>query len=385
MSNGSGKEVIKISPEVEGMQLGHPNFIGCYKKVVAKIGTEAALRLYDGMSEGKSAFICASDPRLDSFSVRWTLPRLKEIVEAGYLTRNQVLHRDMERNARYDDYYYDEWDRAEFYGPKDTVTYARWLYNRYGAGKVAKQFHVSPDFAEALGNSDLPGGIKVASLEGKVENIDAIEERIEDRHAAAFMNAEQLADFRKNGSRKLKVRMNRLMDHPEIYVLKKLLEAEEFSIAAKECIYKYRDYNYGKKSERLKEAIEKLPDTTKERLQTIIGSMVVPGTTVNTDDSKSYNGLNIKGYTHNVVNHSAKQYVDGMAYTNSIESVWSVLKRGFYGTFHKFSIKHLQRYVDEFDFRLNDGNVKIPTDERINSVICGCWGKIMPYKTLKII
>ena len=254
MSNGSGKEVIKISPEVEGMQLGHPNFIGCYKKVVAKVGTEAALRLYDGMSEGKSAFICASDPRLDSFSVRWTLPRLKEIVEAGYLTRNQVLHRDMERNARYDDYYYDEWDRAEFYGPKDTVTYARWLYNRYGAGKVAKQFHVSPDFAEALGNSDLPGGIKVASLEGKVENIDAIEERIEDRHAAAF-----------------------------------------------------------------------------------------------------------------------------------IESVWSVLKRGFYGTFHKFSIKHLQRYVDEFDFRLNDGNVKIPTDERINSVICGCWGKIMPYKTLKII
>ena len=55
MSNGSGKEAIKISPEVEGMRLGHPNFIGCYKKVVAKVGTEAALRLYDGMSEGKSA------------------------------------------------------------------------------------------------------------------------------------------------------------------------------------------------------------------------------------------------------------------------------------------------------------------------------------------
>ena len=67
MSNSSGKEAIKISPEVEGMQLGHPNFIGCYKKVVAKVGTEAALHLYDGMSEGKSAFICASDPRLDEF------------------------------------------------------------------------------------------------------------------------------------------------------------------------------------------------------------------------------------------------------------------------------------------------------------------------------
>ena len=141
------------------------------------------------------------------------------------------------------------------------MTYARWLFTRYGADGIADHFHVDKHFAWCLGNSDLPGGIKVASLEGKVENIDAIEERIEDRHAAAYMNAEQLADFRKNGSRKLKVRMNRLMDHPEIYVLKKLLEAEEFSITAKECIYKYRDYNYGKKSERLKEAIEKLPDT----------------------------------------------------------------------------------------------------------------------------
>lgn len=259
--SSSGKEAIKISPEVEGMQLGHPNFIGCYKKVVAKVGTEAALRLYDGMTEGKSSFICASDPRLDSFSVRWTLPRLKEIVEAGYLTRNQVLHRDMEKNSRYDDYYYDDWERDEFYGPKDTVTYARWLYNSYGVGKVAKQFHVSTDFAEALGNSCIPGSIKVVQLEGRISEIDAIEERLEERHCAAFENQCNLEEFRSHGSRKLKVRMNRLMDHPEIYVLKKLLEAEEFSITAKECIYKYRDYNYGKKSERLKEAIEKLPDT----------------------------------------------------------------------------------------------------------------------------
>lgn len=178
MGNHSGKDVIKISPEVEGMQLGNPNFISCYKKVVAKVGTEAALRLYDGMTEGKSVFICASDPRLDSFSVRWTLPRLKEIVEAGYLTRSQVLHRDMEKNSRYDAdaYYYDDWERDEFYGPKDTVTYARWLYNRYGAGKVAKQFHVSPDFAEALGNSDLPGGIKVASLEDYQGRIQAFQD-----------------------------------------------------------------------------------------------------------------------------------------------------------------------------------------------------------------
>jgi hypothetical protein len=39
--------------------------------------------------------------------------------------------------------------------------------------------------------------------------------------------------------------------------------------------------------------------------------------------------------------------VDGMAHTNGIESVWAVLKRGFYGVYHQFSEKHLQRYVDE--------------------------------------
>lgn len=259
MGNHSGKDVIKISPEVEGMQLGNPNFISCYKKVVAKVGTEAALRLYDGMTEGKSAFICASDPRLDSFSVRWTLPRLREIVEAGYLTRGQVQQHEMAKNN--DDYYYDDWDRDEFYGPKDTVTYARWLYNRYGAGKVAKQFHVSTDFADALGNSSIPGGIKVVSLEGSISEIEEIEERIEERHCAAFENQCNLEEFRKHGSRKLKVRMNRLMDYKEIFILKKLLEAEEFNITAKECYYKYVDYHYDKKSERLLEAIEKLKET----------------------------------------------------------------------------------------------------------------------------
>jgi DUF2075 family protein len=41
-----------------------------------------------------------------------------------------------------------------------------------------------------------------------------------------------------------------------------------------------------------------------------------------------------------------------------IESVWALLKRGYHGVFHHFSDKHIGRYVDEFVFRLNDGNVK---------------------------
>jgi hypothetical protein len=258
----SRREQITIAKSVADMGLGEPQYIGTYRKVVESVGKDEALRLYSGMSPEKSDFICSCGEKLDGLSVRWKLDALKDRYLNGGVMR---LPREKKKKPDpepwdCDDRFYD-YDYDDFYGPKDTVTYARWLFNRYGADGIADHFHVDKHFAWRLGNSDLPGGIKVASLEGKVENIDAVEERIEDRHAAAFMNAEQLADFRKNGSRKLKVRMNRLMDHPEIYVLKKLLEAEEFSITAKECIYKYRDYNYGKKSERLKEAIGKLPDT----------------------------------------------------------------------------------------------------------------------------
>ena len=262
----SPKDKIRIDDSVKDMGFGEPQFIGTYWKVVEAAGKEEAMRLYAGMTPEKSDYICGNAVReyeasMSRLSVRWKLDRLVEMVaNGGHLPEN--MKKKKRKEVLYDfvrDRFFGEDD--DFYGPKDTVTYARWLFNRYGEEAIVRQFHVPCDFAWRLGNSDLPGGIKVASLEGKVENIDAVEERIEDRHAAAFMNAEQLADFRKNGSRKLKVRMNRLMDHPEIYVLKKLLEAEEFSITAKECIYKYRDYNYGKKSERLKEAIEKLPDT----------------------------------------------------------------------------------------------------------------------------
>ena len=54
------------------------------------------------------------------------------------------------------------------------------------------------------------------------------------------------------------------------------------------------------------------------------------------------------------INHSAKEFVRGMASTNGMESFWAMLKRGYQGTFHKFSEKHLARYVGEFAGRHND-------------------------------
>ena len=68
-----------------------------------------------------------------------------------------------------------------------------------------------------------------------------------------------------------------------------------------------------------------------------------------TDEHGAYQGLP----NHQTVKHSVGEYVDGMAHTNGIESFWSLLKRGYKGTYHKMSAKHLQRYVNEFSGRHN--------------------------------
>jgi transposase-like protein len=87
-------------------------------------------------------------------------------------------------------------------------------------------------------------------------------------------------------------------------------------------------------------------------------------------------------YSHRTVNHSAKQFVDGMAHTNSIESVWAVLKRGFYGTYHSFSRKHLNRYVSEFTFRLNEGNCRNSTIDRIDAFLAKAQSARLTYRAL---
>jgi hypothetical protein len=68
--------------------------------------------------------------------------------------------------------------------------------------------------------------------------------------------------------------------------------------------------------------------------------------------------------------------------TNSIESVWAVLKRGLHGVYHHASPKHLDRYVQEFTFRLNDGNVKRHTMDRLDSFITATSGMRLTYERL---
>ncbi|HEV2301824.1 MAG TPA: IS1595 family transposase [Stellaceae bacterium] len=109
---------------------------------------------------------------------------------------------------------------------------------------------------------------------------------------------------------------------------------------------------------------------------------VEEGATIHSDESRDYLGLRHLGYDHETVKHRAGEYSRDGVSTNSIESVWAVLKRGIYGTFHHVSPKHLGRYIDEFTFRLNEGNVKQHTLQRLESFVDGTAGRRLTYKDL---
>lgn len=92
----------------------------------------------------------------------------------------------------------------------------------------------------------------------------------------------------------------------------------------------------------------------KEIILPIIGSSVILGATIFTDEYKGYRDLTVLGYDHATVNHSKYQWAKGAVCTNSIEGFWSNLKKSLAGTHTHVSAKYLQNYLNEFNFRHNN-------------------------------
>ena len=109
----------------------------------------------------------------------------------------------------------------------------------------------------------------------------------------------------------------------------------------------------------------------------LIEKNVEKGSYLMTDDARIYEAS--RGYIHRIVNHSAKQYVNGMAHTNTIEGFWSHFKRGIDGIYHQISFKHLQRYAHEFSLRYNSR--KFSESGRFNMVLANMVGRLT-YKEL---
>lgn len=120
-----------------------------------------------------------------------------------------------------------------------------------------------------------------------------------------------------------------------------------------------------------------IPGTNAKVLQAFISSNVQTGSTVYTDEHSSYVGI---PFNHLSVSHSAREYVNGMAHTNGIESFWALLKRGYYGVYHYMSVKHLPRYINEFSNRHNTADLS--TMDFIGATVARISGRRLTYKEL---
>ncbi|MYH40644.1 MAG: IS1595 family transposase [Chloroflexi bacterium] len=119
--------------------------------------------------------------------------------------------------------------------------------------------------------------------------------------------------------------------------------------------------------------------TDGDTLRGFVRENAAPGSQVYSDGHAAYTSLEGE-YKHAAVQHSVGTYVIGQAHTNGIESFWSMMKRGYIGTYHWMSAKHLDRYVDEFSGRHNQR--PMDTADQMRRVARGLVGKRLQYGEL---
>ncbi len=122
-----------------------------------------------------------------------------------------------------------------------------------------------------------------------------------------------------------------------------------------------------------------IPSVTAKNVQKVMQENIHQSARIATDESNAYN--NCADYFtsgHRTVNHSAKEYVRGQIYTNTIEGFFSSVKRGLNGIYHSVSKEHLHRYMSEFEFRYNHRHAD--DGERTLLAIKGAEGKRLTYR-----
>ncbi len=129
-----------------------------------------------------------------------------------------------------------------------------------------------------------------------------------------------------------------------------------------------------------KAVLQVVDDRGRQSLHQFIRESTHPDTeAIYTDDWPPYRGIEDKDTRHEVVNHSAEEWVRGGVHTNSVENVWSLLKRSIVGSYHKLSTKHLDSYLDELEWRFNNReNPYLFRDTIKKLIVSDC----LPYQNL---
>lgn len=118
-------------------------------------------------------------------------------------------------------------------------------------------------------------------------------------------------------------------------------------------------------------------------LKPILLGQIAQNSRLMTDELGVYKGIGKSFAKHEHVRHNRNEYARGDVTTNTVEGYFSILKRGLIGTYHHVGEQHLQRYVNEFDFRYNNRTALGVTDsERTLAVIKGIRGKRLTYRRI---
>jgi transposase-like protein len=119
----------------------------------------------------------------------------------------------------------------------------------------------------------------------------------------------------------------------------------------------------------------------KNTVAAIITANADAASRLHTDESRLYDGADAFFASHETVNHRDKEFARGDVTTNSIEGVFSIFKRGMVGTYQHCGEQHLQRYLNEFDFRYSTRTKLGFTDAgRANRILKGAEGKRLTYR-----
>jgi transposase-like protein len=127
--------------------------------------------------------------------------------------------------------------------------------------------------------------------------------------------------------------------------------------------------------------MQKIEHADRKTLHKFIKDHAAPDTEIIiTDEHPAYQGIADQDTKHETVNHKQKEWVKaGDIHTNGIENVWSLLKRSVMGTYHKISKKHLDAYLDELEWRINNRENKYLFRDTLKKLLTS---KQMEYQRL---